>query len=130
MATMNRIQRTTIQATEDLSDKQYRVISVAGALSVGGPRLAAGIVLNKPNSGQLAEVAYSGEMKARFGLPVNANSPGIPVTTAGNGFIIAASSGDLSIGKLKSFGQGSTNVASGEIATIIADFTAPAATQA
>lgn len=119
MAHQNVHRSTTVRASADLSAVQFQAITILGALPTVA-RTAAGVLQNKPTSGQHANLAVAGELKIRFGSGgVNANSTGMPITIASGGLAVAAASGDVIYGRTKTRG-----ISSGEIAVIIADFSA------
>ena len=91
----------TLKAGQDLRTLQYRVVrtTAAGACFLSSNRAAGahvqGILVNKPNSGEAATVAWLGEVKALGGAAVTANRL---VTTNGSGKVVNASSGDWAFG--------------------------------
>ena len=97
----------TIVAGHDLSGLQYHVVTVAGSLATSNAT-AFGVLENKPQSGEHGTVAYLGKVKAKcFGTIAIGGK-----VSVGSGMLIAASSGDLSIGIM-----GRTAAASGDIQT-------------
>lgn len=95
----------TFVANEDLSSSQNCVVVPAGSVSAGKTKvglpggqgvLALGVLLNDPESGELAQVRTIGRAKAIAASTFNA---GVEVTIAATtGKIESASSGDYVIG--------------------------------
>ena len=85
----------TLVAGADLSTMQYKVIVVAGTIAASNG-LAAGVLLNKPQSGEAATIAYAGRMKA-YAAAAIAKGLGVMVTTSG--FLTTVTSGSSSIGR-------------------------------
>lgn len=114
MATENIILKTSFQVLEDQSTLQYQAITLADGLVANNGGEATGILLNKPKSGEFAQVGVIGEMKFRAGIGISA-SKAITVTTSG--YCTAAGSGDYIVGSAK------LAVTSGSIGTGLFDFT-------
>ena len=94
MATENKVLITTLTAGEDLYADGYRYHAIAlddGKLAVNG-REAAGILVNKPKTGEAALVGYVGLMKYRAG---GAITQGNKLAVDSNSTMIKAASGDL-----------------------------------
>ena len=109
---------TTIQALENLNTDAFQYHAIAlddGKLANNGGE-AAGIIKNKPKSGEAATIGYIGEMRFAAGLAVSADD-GLTVTTSG--WFKAAGSGSYIVGRAKAA------VTSGSIGFGIFDFTKP-----
>jgi hypothetical protein len=76
---------------------QYKVMGMDGDVA-GTVAAAAGILQNKPKSGEEASVAYLGMSKYRAGGAV---SQGDELTVASSGWITSASSGDRTVGRAR-----------------------------
>ena len=98
--------RMDVPAGADLSTTgQYKVISIAGTLALSG-KVSIGVLQNKPQSGEMCEIAYMGRMKAYAGGAIAANK-GFQVSSGGwitlvqsgqdaKGYVLAAAnSGDI-----------------------------------
>ncbi len=115
MATENRHFETTIGAGEDLNSAGHRYHAIAlddGKLAANG-REAAGILLNKPRSGEALALGYFGEMKFAAGLGLSA---GNKLTVATSGWFTKAASGDWVCGRVKA------TVTSGSLGTGLFNF--------
>lgn len=93
----------TMTAAIDLTDEQYHIVeeSAAGVCNISsddnaGAATMVGILQNKPDSGQAARVADSGESKVKAGGSITA---GTWLTCGGSGLAAAATSGDLVFGR-------------------------------
>ena len=84
-----------VVATEDLSGVQYHACDIDGTLAQVGDT-SIGILQNKPESGEDAELTYSGRSRYRAG---GAITTGGRMTCAASGWITAASSGDAIVGR-------------------------------
>lgn len=113
MAVEGKVFDDTVIASADLSGAQYKAVTVAGAVAANNTT-AIGILQNKPQSGEHAQVSIMGKMKGVAGGAISAGGR-VKVTTSG--FIVAISSGDGSCGKL-----GITAAASGDTVTFWGDF--------
>ena len=104
----------TVVAGADLSSQQYKFINLSGVLATSETN-AYGILQNKPESGQHAQVVSKGRSKIYMATSIgdgafigqsNANSGQVAIVTSGNvalGWIIkAAASG--SVGTAELFG--------------------------
>lgn len=100
-------------AGQDLRGLQYKAVTVGGTIA-GTTALAAGLVQNKPNTGEDTTVAFSGRIKYTAGGAVSA---GDRLTVASSGWLTAASSGDAAVG------QALEAISSGGIAEGAFDFT-------
>ncbi len=101
MATENRRFETTLVAGEDLNTAghRYHAIALDDAKLGNNGRETAGILLNKPKSGESLTLGYFGEMKFPAGAGLSAGNK-LTVTTSG--WFIAAASGSWIVGKVKS----------------------------
>lgn len=102
MASYGRLMTRTMQAAADLRQKQYHFLRAAGAgtcdqasEAAGGFNDLIGVLINKPDSGQAATVAYQGECKVVAGGSVTVNGG---ITTNGSGRAANITSGDMLIG--------------------------------
>ncbi|HFD31309.1 MAG TPA: hypothetical protein ENJ28_01155 [Gammaproteobacteria bacterium] len=113
MAIQGETLKITVKANEDLTSRQYHVIEVDGTLA-NDVNAAAGIICNKPESGQGATVDVLGMMKGKAGAAIAA---GVGVTVTTSGWLITATSGTGVVGK-------SLNVAvgSGETFSFLGNF--------
>lgn len=86
-----------VNASADLSGAQFSVVKLSGAdtvaleTSAGTGLDAIGILLNKPLSGQAAQVAREGFVKARAGAAITVNKM---LTWDTSGHVITVNSGD------------------------------------
>lgn len=104
MAEFGRRMSFSAKANADLTGKQYHIVRFAGANLVDQASHAAaafsvgavGVLQNKPNSDEAAEVAYFGESKVTAGAAVTA---GRMITTNSSGRAINASSGEIIVGR-------------------------------
>lgn len=112
MATHGDFESISILAGADLSGSQYRAVQIAGTLATTNVN-AAGILQNKPQSGENACIAYSGHMKGIAGAALAA---GARFKVASGGFLAAVASGDTSHGFVV------TAASSGAVCEIIGDF--------
>lgn len=118
MATENRRSLTTITAGEDLNSVGHYHHAVAlddGKLAANG-REAAGILVNKPKSGEALTLAYEGELKYAAGAGI---SKAAKLTVTTSGWFITAASGSWIVGKAKDAAT------SGSIGTGIFNFVNP-----
>ena len=101
----------TIAAGADLTGLQYRIISVAGTLSVSN--ITAGGVLqsNTVGDGEHATLVYQGNMKAMAGGTI----------AAGNTVTVTAS-GTLAVGSSGVVGKALAAASSGALVNFIGDF--------
>lgn len=97
-----------------LDGDQYKAMGLDGDVA-GTVADAAGVMQNKPKSGEEASIAYLGLSKFRAGGAV---SKGEELTVASSGFLVAASSGDRTVGRARfaassgAVGRGVMNFAS------------------
>ena len=73
---------------------QHRVLNAAGTLATGAPQ-ARGILDAKVDSGEDCTLVYDGRHKFQAGGAVGAH---VRLTVASGGFVVAATSGDQSVG--------------------------------
>lgn len=117
MAYENVLLPFTLTAGEDLSGCQYHAVSLEdGQLAAAGYE-ASGILLNKPASGQHAQVGLMGIMKYAAGGGTHTKGARLSITTSG--WIKAAGSGDSLVGTAL------TTATSGSIGVGLFDFTVP-----
>lgn len=88
-------------AAIDLRAQQYHFVGLSAARTVNISSLAtssvgAGVLVNRPNSGQNASVHYTGEVYITGGASYSANAL---LTTNGSGRAVAAASGDWCYGR-------------------------------
>jgi len=91
----------TLLAAADLSGKQYHIVDQSAAKSCNMASLAtdnqvAGVLQNKPQSGEHATIADMGISKVVAGAAV---TQGKHLTTNGSGRAITVTSGDMAIGR-------------------------------
>lgn len=120
MATEDRLKKIAITATADLSSGAldntgvlHKAVTLNGAIAPT-PNLAGGLLKNKGAIGEPVAVAVEGLMKGWAGAAIS--TVGYPVTITASGFIIAASSGDYTIGKTLEI------AASGDLRPFLLDF--------
>lgn len=103
-----------VTAGADLSSHQYKVINIAGTIAANADA-AYGILKNKPQSGEQAQVKVIGRAMALAGAGIAANSK----LKVQSGYLIAVASGDnnVPVGKILS---GAAN--SGDIITAAVNF--------
>lgn len=98
MATQGAQIRETYVAGADLSEAQFRFVT-AGATGVtltGAGEAADGVVINDPASGGAATVVVFGRVIVEAGGNILA---GAEVTAGANGVVVAATTGDIVLGK-------------------------------
>jgi len=78
-------------AGEDLSGLQYRAIEVDGTLAANA-NVAAGILQNKPKSGEPATIAYMGQLKLRTGVAITVGQR-LTITASGWAAVVVSGSG-------------------------------------
>ena len=115
MAIEGNYESITLTAAADLSGLQYFPVTAAGAQATGATAYATAIGLNqeKPLSGEHFRCAWKGELKFRAGGAVAA---GGWMTINASGYSVAATSGDITIGRAY------LAVTSGSIGTGLFDF--------
>ena len=103
----------SLPAGADLTAKQYHavVVNSSGAAAAAGANVfVAGVLQNKPNSGQPATVTYGGVSKAVCGGNVAA---GAKLTTDSAGKLVTATTGQAVVGTALAAG------ASGEVIPVL-----------
>lgn len=122
MAVSGEYKGTTIQITEDLSASTaiYHAIAFNDAKLATTAEEASGILMNKPENLDFANVGYSGEMKFAAG---GAISQGDKLTVANSGWFTTAGSDDGIVGEAK------YAVTSGSLGTGIFEFSGNTAGQ-
>lgn len=111
----------TVQAAEDLSAQaaRFRAITLGGTLvaanaAAGTSQRAAGLLASSCRSGEYASYIYKGLAKAQAGAAIN--TLGFPVMVGSSGYLFAAVSGGLHVGRAYSL------AASGDLFEAIVDF--------
>jgi hypothetical protein len=94
----------------------HKAVTINGTIAAT-PRTAVGLLKTLVNSGNHAPACYQGVTKGIVGAAVT--TPGWPLTITTSGFLIAAASGNVSIGRY--IGTGAA--ASGDMVALMADFT-------
>lgn len=106
-----------VVAGADLSAAQYKAIAIGGTIAATGVA-AIGILQNKPESGEDAQLGWHGRSRYRAGGAVSA---GAQLTVTTSGWFIAATSGTNVVGKALGavssggIGEGLVNFAAGLI---------------
>lgn len=99
MAFENELLKHTMKTGADLSSLQYHAVSLEGGVQavsgVGGVQ-ESGILLNKPQSGEFAEVAYLGVIKYKAGGTI---TEGARLAVNSGGSFAVGGSGDMLTGK-------------------------------
>lgn len=103
------------EAGEDLSGHQFKAVAIDGTIANNNGE-AAGILQNKPKSGERASVAMFGLVKAYAGAAISAGAQ-VKVTTSG--WLIAVTSGSNIVGCGK---NRNVAVASGDLFAFHANF--------
>lgn len=103
-----------VGATADLSTHQYKVISIAGTIASTADT-AYGVLKNKPQSGEQAQVKVFGRSMAMAGAAIAANAR----LKVQSGYLIAVASGDNTIPVGKNL-SGAVN--SGDVFTAAVNF--------
>ncbi len=96
MSTENFEFNLTFKAAEDLSARQYQVVTIADNKVANNGQEATGILTSKPKSGEHGTIMLFGIGKARAGGAISANNT---ITTATSGFITVTASGDYINGR-------------------------------
>lgn len=107
-----------VVAGADLRAAQYKAVAVGGTIAAAN-NAAAGLLQNKPNTGEGAALAYFGHMKGVAGTALTA-ADRVKVTTSG--YLIVVASGDGHCGKVL------TTCTSGSTVEILGDFVSAATT--
>ena len=117
MATQGQFAVTSkIAAGEDLRTHRYKAIAFDDGERADNSHEAAGIILNKPNTGEHVEYGVIGEFKYWAGVAVTAGNR-LRVTT--DGWMALADSGYYTVGRAR------VTVTSGSIGTGFFNFAAP-----
>jgi len=103
----------TITAGTSLLAFEKRVLNASGTLATGSPQ-ARGILEFKVDSGEQATLMYEGRTEGQAGGAIAALAP---IGVASGGFLVAATSGQVSVG----FNE-NTAVTSGSFFDCVADF--------
>lgn len=106
-----------VQAKEDLNTHQYFAVSCQDGKIANDGAEASGILMNKPKSGEGANLGSVGELPFQAGGAISADAK-ITVTTSG--YCTAAGSGDHIVGK-----NGQSAVTSGSIGRGLFNFYNP-----
>ena len=114
MATSGNISTIGIAAGADLRTFQYKIVAVDGTLAATNA-VALGVLQNKPNTGEHAELAYAGHMKAYVGAGSIAAGDQLAVTTSG--YLIKNVTSTSGI-----CGRAVTAAASGSLCEFVGDF--------
>ena len=105
-------QSISVAAGADLSALQFRAVQIDGTLATTNKN-AAGILQNKPESGEHANIAFFGHLKGVAGAAL---AVGNDVKVSSGGFLTAVASGDSSRGKVV------TAASSGSMVEFIGNF--------
>lgn len=98
--------RLTVTAGADLSGSQYLAVEIAGTIA-GTTGRAAGILQNKPQSGEAATLAYDGRMKGKAALAL---ALGTAVGVNSDGWLTSVASGTPFIGRTLAAANSGDNV--------------------
>lgn len=83
-----------IQASENLTNAKFKVITLAGTVAQAADKQGAGICISACGSNQNATAMVHGIGKAYVGGAVS--TVGYPLKVANSGFLVVSTSGDLS----------------------------------
>lgn len=111
MAIENRYETITVTASQDLTGHQYKAVDLSGGVGVSS-LLSVGVLLNKPNTGEHATLAYKGQMKAYAGAAINS---GAQVGVTASGFLITVTGSAY-------VGIATASAGSGDIFPFVGDF--------
>lgn len=100
----------TVEAGADLSSLQYHIINLSGTIAVSNV-LAGGVLLNKPQSGEAASLAFAGQMKGKAGGTITKGAP-----------LILTASGTLQVGSQGVVGKALAAASSGAHVPFIGNF--------
>lgn len=116
MTTHIRHELLQLVAAEDLSgaDKQFKIVNLNGTLAQAGSKQAVGPLFYGAVQSAHISAAYDGITKAYVGGAVS--TPGFGLMVANSGYLVAATSGSVIIGRLTD-----AAAASGDIARIFVD---------
>ena len=84
------------RAAEELSARQYQVVTIADDKIANNGQEASGVLLTKPKSGEDGSILLFGVGKVREGLAVTKNAT---ITTVTSGYITVTASGDYINGR-------------------------------
>lgn len=127
MADTNRVMAETFVASGDMSGLQHRFVDHVGIGIIGHSlaRAGMGVLMNKPQDGEHAQVALKGRVRVDAGLAVTA---GDWLVSAASGFAVPQALTDFNIGSAGAFaqwrnimGRAMTTAASGSVLTIELD---------
>lgn len=109
MADLGQYLTFTAKAAADLKDEQYHImrastwrtgipneVNIASNAAATSALGAIGVLMNNPDSGQAASIAYLGEVKVVAGGAITA---GVLITNNSSGRATAAVSGDILVGR-------------------------------
>jgi hypothetical protein len=117
MATENVILKYTMQAQENLSAGQYLAVSLDDGKKAEAGHEASGVLMNKPESGEMATIGVIGIMKYKAGGAV---TKGDRLTVKASGLFYSADSGSYIVGTARETLSGA-----GSIGTGLFNFTTP-----
>lgn len=98
----------------DTAASRFKAVTIGGTIAASVNYQAAGILRHGGKTGEALSVVYEGITKVMAGAAITSGGMQLKITTSG--FIIAAVSGDLSIGRALSF------CASGDLVQAFVDF--------
>lgn len=98
----------------DTPASRFKAVTIGGTIAASVDYAAAGILRHGGKTGETLSVIYEGITKVLAGAAITSGGLQLKITTSG--FIIAAVSGDLSIGRSLSF------CSSGELVQAFVDF--------
>ena len=104
----------TAGADLDTPASRFKAVTVGGTIAASVTYQAAGILYHGGKTGEQLSVVYEGITKVYAGAAVTSAGQQLKITTSG--YIIAAVSGDLSIGRSLAF------CASGDLVQAFVDF--------
>jgi hypothetical protein len=113
MSTSGDKETISVIAGADLSAAQFKCITVSGTIAADNAT-AIGVLLNKPQSGENASVAYAGHMKAYAGAAIAA---GAEVVNTTSGYIITNATSVSGI-----IGKALTAASSGALCEFVGNF--------
>lgn len=105
----------TAGADLDTPASRFKGVTIGGTIAASANYQAIGILRHGGKTGETLSVVYEGITKVVAGAAVTSGGTPIKITTSG--FIIAAASGDVSIGRAL------TPCASGDLVQAMVDFT-------
>lgn len=98
----------------DTAASRFKAVTIGGTIAASVTYQAAGILRHGGKTGESLSVVYEGITKVMAGAAITSGGMQLKITTSG--FIIAAVSGDLSIGRSLAF------CASGDLVQAFVDF--------